>query len=122
MHCPKCSSTMNVLDHPGDFTVHKCGSCSALWFPEGSAGVTRALGVARSIDTGSESGFDQVRDIQCPECKTTMIKMVDKQQHHIHFESCGSCGGVLLDAGEVDDMSEFTLLERIQQALGLTDA
>lgn len=120
MHCPKCSSTMNIVEHPGDFVVHKCGACSGLWFPEGSVGVSKALGNAKSLDTAAESGFDHIRDIQCPACKATMIKMVDNKQHHIHYESCGSCGGVYLDASELDDMSTFTLFERIQQGLGLS--
>ena len=111
---------MALVDQPGDFTVRKCGGCHALWFPEGSAGIKRALGVAKAIDTGSDNTFDRIRDIKCPACKSPMIKMFDATQHHIHHESCSSCTGVLLDAGELDDLSEFTLFERIQQALGFS--
>jgi Zn-finger nucleic acid-binding protein len=40
-----------------------------------------------------------------------MIRMVDHQQPHIHFESCTLCHGVFFDAGEFRDYKEVTVAE-----------
>jgi Zn-finger nucleic acid-binding protein len=46
-----------------------------------------------------------------------MLHMVDRTQHHIEFEACTRCDNVFLDAGELSDLTEFTLFERVKQAL-----
>ena len=46
-----------------------------------------------------------------------MTKMTDKTQFHIKYEMCADCRGIFLDEGELLDLSEFTLTERMQQAI-----
>ena len=40
-----------------------------------------------------------------------------RRQPHIAFEACGRCG-VFMDRGELTDLSEFTLRERLAVLLG----
>ena len=40
------------------------------------------------------------------------------KQPHIQELACTVCGGVLLDAGELKDLSEFTLGERVKGLFG----
>mgnify|MGYP001270036732 FL=1 len=118
MNCPKCKSTMQPHENNYGIKISKCGACKGMWFPDGSAGVKSALPVAKDIDTGVNAGLDEMKNINCPECSGSMIDMVDSKQHHIRFESCGKGCGVFLDAGELVDLSEFTLIERVKQLIG----
>ena len=42
---------------------------------------------------------------QCPRGSGDMMRVVDLQQTHIWYETCGSCNGLFLDAGELRDLS-----------------
>ena len=69
---------------------------------------------SESIDIGSpEIGkrFNDVDRVDCPVCKTQMIRMVDRDQPHIWYESCSSCHGVFFDAGEFRDYKDRTVLD-----------
>ena len=38
-----------------------------------------------------------------------MVKVVDPKQTHIWYETCSSCKGSYLDAGELLDLSKVTI-------------
>lgn len=38
-----------------------------------------------------------------------MVKVVDPRQTHIWYETCGSCNGSYLDAGELRDLSSVAI-------------
>ena len=117
MECPKCHNSMLKTD-AADINVRKCQGCGGMLFKEGSFELARTLEGAANIDS-DEGEFDlnHVRDIDCPECANKMMHMIDRTQHHIEFEACGRCDNVFLDAGELKDLADFTLLERIKQSL-----
>ena len=58
-----------------------------------------------------------VSRVECPRDKSRLITIVDRKQPHIQFEACTSCGGTFLDAGELKDLSERTLRERLATLL-----
>jgi Zn-finger nucleic acid-binding protein len=53
-------------------------------------------------------------DLHCPRDRSPLINIVDLKQEHIEQNACTVCGGILLDAGELRDLSEFTLSERVK--------
>ena len=119
MDCPKCSNEMSKLEG-FSFSAFKCNSCSGIWFRDSGHKIAKEMAVADKIDepnTNSQSVYNLVRDFDCPECESQMIKMVDPTQLTIEFESCADCYGVFFDAGEFSDFSEFTLMERVTRAL-----
>jgi len=119
MHCPKCASQMNKIDD-FRFSAEKCSGCNGIWFRDSSHEIAKSLAAAKSIDesnTNAAAAYNLVRDIDCPECKKPMLKMVDRTQQHIELESCHYCDGVFFDAGEFADLTEFTLLERVKKAI-----
>jgi hypothetical protein len=64
------------------------------------------------IDSGDpETGrqYNKIDRIDCPVCKSPMIRMVDKDQPHIWFESCSACYGIFFDAGEFRDYKEKSI-------------
>lgn len=121
MDCPKCRCVMNKVES-SSFSVMKCSGCSGLWFRDGNHELAKEEKGAKKIDcddTNAQSVYNEVRDINCPECKQRMIKMVDSAQLHIKFEACSPCRGVFFDAGEFKDYTEFTLVERVTQAVSI---
>lgn len=116
MECPKCH---NSLQHTAatDLNVRKCQGCGGLLLKDGTFEIARALKEVDQIDQAGDHNLNSLRDIDCPECASKMLRMVDRTQHHIEFEMCSKCDNVFLDAGELTDLTEFTLAERIKQAL-----
>lgn len=121
VECPKCASRMARYTH-GGISVDRCPTCAGLWLD--------ALELERLLDAPAEaSEFDRDssarqhradtrQSISCPRDKSPMVAMSDVRQPHVSYEKCTVCGGVFLDAGELRDLAEFTLVERIRSMLG----
>lgn len=112
--CPKCRAPMKHI-RIGAVVVDRCYACSGLWLD--------AMEKEKLIaDRKSAAAADQARDSHapagrarplCPRDKSPLIDMRDLHQPHVRYESCTVCGGVFLDAGELRDLSERTLRERL---------
>jgi len=117
MQCPKCNSSLETVSYE-NIEVDRCTSCHGIWFDHlEKEDLTRMEG-SESIDIGDEiigAKYNQMRKISCPRCDVEMLLMVDKDQFHIKYESCPSCFGTFLDAGEFKDYNERTLVERFRQ-------
>ena len=69
---------------------------------------------AAALDTGDASTGKQSNAIdryQCPRCSGDMVRVVDPKQTHIWYETCGSCNGSFLDAGELRDISAVSIAD-----------
>jgi hypothetical protein len=74
----------------------------------------KAIEGSEAIDIGEAAKgkiLNEIDDIKCPNCSAPMLKMVDRDQPHIWYESCPSCFGVFFDAGEFRDYKEKTVLD-----------
>ena len=94
--------------------VDRCTYCAGIWLDLLEAEHLKSLEGSESIDVGlaiDGKHFDQNRKIDCPVCHTPMIAMVDREQPHIHFESCKVCYGIYFDAAEFKDWKTKTLLD-----------
>lgn len=108
MRCPKCRSDMEQIEFEGT-EVDRCTICSGIWFDAGEIEQLRDKKAAAAIDTGDSKTGKQGNAIdryRCPRCSGAMIRTVDPRQHHIWYETCGSCHGSFFDAGEFRDLSE----------------
>jgi len=113
MQCPKCLSDMEVVTFK-TIEVERCTSCKGLWFDMLEHEDLKKLSGSEVIDTGDpEIGkvYNKIDKINCPKCSTEMIRMADRHQHHIWYESCHQCYGVFFDAGEFIDYKEETILD-----------
>ncbi len=111
MRCPKCRADMEQLDFEGT-EVDRCTICKGLWFDAGEIEIMRDNRAAVAIDTGDAGIGKQSNAIdhyQCPRCSGSMVRVVDPQQRHIWYETCGTCSGSFLDAGELLDLSKVTI-------------
>ncbi len=119
MKCPKCGSQFEKVLF-ADIEVERCLDCRGLWFDMLEKEDLVKIKGSEAIDIGSVQVGEQYRDLQhvkCPHCALEMISMVDKDQFHIHYESCPSCYGTFFDAGEFRDLKEHTILERFHEML-----
>jgi Zn-finger nucleic acid-binding protein len=121
INCPKCAAPMGKVTF-GSVVVDRCTSCRGLWFDAREHERLKDMPGSEEIDPGPpqgakpaakapESSRPSDAKINCPVCHTRMIRMVDHQQPHIHFESCTVCHGVFFDAGEFRDYKELTVAE-----------
>ncbi len=111
MRCPKCRADMEQIEFEGT-EIDRCKTCKGIWFDAGEIELMRDNRVAVAIDTGDAGVGKQSNAIDrypCPRCSGTMVRVVDPKQRHIWYETCGSCGGSFLDAGELIDLSRITI-------------
>jgi uncharacterized protein len=119
MKCPKCKSDMETIAIEA-VQIDRCKDCKGLWFDEFELSELKAVKGAESVDTGDTAKgkkLNKQERIICPKCKAPMIRMVDKDQSHIWYETCDVCGGSFLDAGEFKDMKKINFLDRIKDAM-----
>jgi Zn-finger nucleic acid-binding protein len=113
MRCPKCRADMEQLEYEGT-EVDRCTICSGIWFDAGEIDVMRDKSAAATIDTGDVSigkASNAIDRYRCPRCSGSMLRVVDPQQTHIWYETCGSCHGSFLDAGELQDLSNVSIAD-----------
>jgi len=113
MRCPKCRADMEQIDYEGT-EVDRCTICSGIWFDAGEIDVLRDKQAAAAIDTGDAKAGKRSNTIdsyQCPRCSGAMVRVVDPKQTHIWYETCGSCHGSYLDAGELRDLSTVSIAD-----------
>ncbi len=113
MKCPKCQTDMEKIEYE-EVTVDRCLGCKGLWFDMLEHEKLKGIPGSEIIDSGDpETGrkYNEIDEVNCPVCRARMIRMVDKDQPHIWYESCGVCYGVFFDAGEFTDYKEKTILD-----------
>ena len=97
--------------------VERCLSCKGLWLDIQE--FEDILDIAEAVDIGDpEVGkeLNKIDKINCPVCPNSkLLRMVDPGQPHIWFESCPSCYGRFYDAGELLDLSEYSISDFFKQ-------
>lgn len=107
----------------GKLIVDHCARCGAMWFdPYELELVIKDRPAAEHVDYGAAKQQYQwnvyrASTLLCPRDQSELVTVPDSRQPHIEIEVCRTCGGVLLDAGELKDLSEFTLAERLKAFL-----
>lgn len=118
--CPKCHVTMERLN-AGGTEVDRCVKCGGIWLDCGEldrimktkGGLKRVIG---GVDAGpaTESTRRHVLSgVKCPRDASRLITMVDRKQTHVEYEACTVCGGIFMDCGELKDLGQYTLGERL---------
>ncbi len=116
MQCPKCAAAMEEVTFYG-YEVRRCNSCKGLWFNAMEQDELRDIKGAETLDSGDKQvgeKFNHLDHIRCPDCRSQMIRMVDRRHPHIGFEACTNCYGAFFDAGEFRDSKENTLVALIK--------
>jgi Zn-finger nucleic acid-binding protein len=126
VRCPKDAAIMEKLPvgtGADAFEVDHCARCGAIWFDPYELEQTIKSGDGGSnlenLDFGkAKHTYEQTMyrsgEKHCPRDKSILLEIPDPRQPHVMIDLCRTCGGVLLDAGELKDLSEFTLAERLK--------
>jgi Zn-finger nucleic acid-binding protein len=121
MDCPKCHSDMETVEFGTDISVKRCTGCGGLYCKGETLHQIRDEWLADTVlDTGSAAvgaKHNEMRDIPCPGCATTMDTVEDEDQTHIILDICPACDGVFLDAGELTDIKNVTLMDHVRRLL-----
>lgn len=118
MDCPKCKARMESVE-VDQYEIDRCTACGGLWFDLREHEHLKDIAGSERVDTGKPAdGPAPSRAIDCPRCKTGMIRMTFVEQPHIQYEMCSVCHGLYLDAGEFKDFKQTTVAERIRHAFG----
>jgi uncharacterized protein len=132
LKCPKDGSFMDKAQIAGAI-IDRCDRCGALWFD--ASELKKILADKSAVQALDQGGADKAsrsssgtlgagdarrgsRQLTCPRDGQTLKTVADQSQVHIQVDRCSICLGVLLDAGELKDMSEFRLSERLRQFFG----
>lgn len=119
MDCPKCGAPMEAVEF-GEVVVDRCTNCRGIWFDMLEKEELKAREGSEIIDSGDPAvgrKYDTVDRIDCPVCKVPMLRMVDVNQPHIHFESCPTCYGAFFDAGEFRDFKQESMLDLLRDLM-----
>ena len=121
MECPKCANAMLPVEFGTDINVMRCIGCRGLYCERDVLEQMRDEWLVDTVlDTGSAADgakYNEIRDIPCPGCGATMDHVQDREQSHITLDVCAACEGVFLDAGELTDMKNVTLMDHIRRML-----
>lgn len=115
IECPRCASAMRHQT-VGKIQIDVCQSCAGLWLDALEKDKLLEAGRAAAADSASprHPNAPKGRTLKCPRDKSAMLTIVAFPQTHIAYESCTVCGGMFFDSGELKDLSEFTLRERVR--------
>lgn len=104
----------------GPVTLDRCPDCGGIWLDNKELELAAAADTAalKDIDIGGRTRGVGAHGIRCcPRDKALLVTVTDPKQTHIRYEKCTICGGMFLDAGELKDLTEYTLAERIRNLL-----
>ncbi len=121
LRCPKDGTLMEKSRvASGGVTVDRCAKCGAVWLDKHELERILAAGAADKVDLGpfgKDKPNGPIAPLQCPRDRSIMTEVADARQMHVLVMVCSECGGKLLDAGELIDLANFTVGERIRAVL-----
>jgi Zn-finger nucleic acid-binding protein len=94
--------------------IDRCPKCGGIWLDALERDrLLAASSLAKAENPSKLQPAPHTRTMNCPRDHSMLIHMVDLHQPKVHYESCKLCGGMFFEAGELKDLSRYTLVERI---------
>lgn len=104
----------------GGVTVDRCAKCGAVWLDKNELERILAADASEKVDLGpfgKDKPNGPIAPLQCPRDRSFLTEVADTKQMHVLIMVCSECNGKLLDAGELIDLAQFTVGERIKAVL-----
>lgn len=123
--CPKDAAPMRRVTL-GSVAIDRCPTCGGVWLDRGELDALKRTmlkdehrATLDQLDAlGTDEPEDRPQPLLCPRDRSRMSVHRDPQQKHVEMDTCTKCGGMFFDAGELSDLTEFTLGERLRSVLG----
>jgi len=128
IRCPKDATLMERETVGGSdkggagVALDRCARCGAIWLDAFELEKLLSMqNAAKKADIGPIEGAEPGSSLGehcCPRDATPLKVVHDPVQVHVRLESCETCNGKLLDAGEILDLSVLTLFEKLRSFVG----
>ena len=108
---------MNSKHFGPQVTLERCEHCFGIWFTAENLGDLDKMPMIDVLDEGDPkvgAVYNRITNISCPKCGTPMTNNSVPKQPHISVETCATCTGVFLDAGELHDAKLHTFGDYIK--------
>jgi Zn-finger nucleic acid-binding protein len=123
--CPKDGEPMHRITL-GSVSIDRCPGCGGIWLDAGELDALKhtmlkdehRATLDRLDDLGVKEPAARPQPLLCPRDHSRMSVHRDPRQRHVELDACPRCGGLFFDAGELSDLTEFTLGERLKSLLG----
>src|SRR5262245_13496787 len=96
--CPRCQQPLQKLVQHGVVAL-RCGGCGSAFYPP--AELRRALGGQPNLGAMASLSLEAEAGLRCPACPSTLQERRASGDARLLVDLCGTCGGVLLDKGEL---------------------
>lgn len=117
LKCPKDLQRMAKLHIQGVVYDH-CAKCGSMWFDASElTRLRQSPEIAQRVESETHDTLNErqvVGQLHCPRDGSVLAQLSDPQQPHVFIDLCPTCRGVLLDAGELIDLSILTLGEKFR--------
>jgi Zn-finger nucleic acid-binding protein len=122
MKCPECENQLQEMT-VSDVTVDVCkGGCGGIWYdnfelkkfdePHESAGEELL-----DIERDESIVIDQTKKRNCPKCDDiVMMRHFFSTKKEVEIDECPNCGGIWLDAGELEKIRNLFSSEEEKKA------
>ena len=103
--CPACSGKLSKVLIGNVFLDICQGGCAGIWFDKGELEKTEACKsqVDKLFHIQKNIDVDTSQERICPVCKNIKLtKHIVKGNSYAEIDECKQCGGIWLDAGELD--------------------
>ncbi|NKB97125.1 MAG: hypothetical protein GKR90_01305 [Pseudomonadales bacterium] len=121
MDCPKCIGQLLAQEIEGIAEVYRCDQCAGIWCTPESLASLQAVWMSDAIlDIGDPrigQKLDKLHTGICPNGHGEMSHVRDAEQIHVGYETCNTCKGLFLDAGEFTDLKHNTALDTLKRLI-----
>lgn len=105
--CPECSNKLSRVSI-GNVSIDVCqGGCAGIWFDKDEINKIEncksETDILFRLKKNNNIIIDGNKEKNCPVCADTkLIKHDLKDNFSLRIDECGKCGGIWLDAGEIE--------------------
>lgn len=117
MRCPKCQRDMTTKTLGPSVSIERCAYCAGLWCRKDALLQMHEIRMADLLDDGDTSRgevYDNIREIDCPNCGHNMVSAQHPLHDHVQLEWCEDCEAFFFDAGELYALAHMTVKEWVQ--------
>jgi Zn-finger nucleic acid-binding protein len=116
MKCPRDGAPLTTEPYGDNTTVDRCATCAGVWLDLGELDTIQqdsdippaALDDVDVIADAYEMARQKaLPEIECPRCEQPLEAAEYAYCSRILFDRCGKCGGIWLDAAELEALEKF---------------
>lgn len=132
LNCPDCRQALDRVQWHG-IAVEVCGSCHGMWLDSGELCRIEERDTEENIDRAfvgdmvrkslkeADSELASETKRTCPRDEALLARKEWNWETHLVFDYCGVCGGMWLDAGELEGYVAF-MKDMKEHPVQLSDA